>query len=182
METELSSLLDLPSDSDSKSTNLLLNALQVHSQEGFDYLKYKRAVEQLMDMGMDQTTALKSALATAGTLGITKEKLLQSIKHYQKVMDNEKRLFDEALNQQMQKRVASKLEEADYLKDKVEEYEQKIRELKTKIVQMKQKLDESGEKIDVEKSKIIDTKNQFEQSYIQIVRVLKSDLDMIHNL
>ncbi len=181
MKNDLASIFELSDDLDTKSTALLLNAIAAHSLESFDYIKFKRSIGAMLQMQMDEKTALKSTLATAATMGVTQDKLIQTVKHYRKVLDDEKRLFDQALTNQMEKRVASRVQEAEYIKKKIEEYDQKIKEFKAKMVEMKAKLDASGDDIEVEKSKIIETKDRFGQAYSAMIGTLEKDIQLISN-
>ena len=65
-------------DLDEKSLDFLVQALESNNLPGFDYLEFKRAVLQLQEINLDEPTAYKSAVTTAATLGITKEKLLET--------------------------------------------------------------------------------------------------------
>jgi adenine-specific DNA methylase len=75
---------------DEKSLDFLTKALQKGNLPGFDYLEFKQSLEALHAMNMDESLAFQSAFATASTMGLTKEKLLKSVSHYQKVLEQEK--------------------------------------------------------------------------------------------
>ena len=181
MKENFISIFELPEGYDEKSISLLLNAINTNSLQGFDYIKYKQSIQAMLSMNIDEDTALKSTLATASTMGITKEKLLKTVAHYRRVLDDEKNLFDNALKNQMNQRVASRLEESEYLEKKIVEYQEKIKELESELVKMKDKIASAGDHIKVEKTKIIETKDRFEQSYKAIVKTLDKDIKLIKN-
>ena len=67
---------------DSKSVDFLTKALAKNNLDGFDYLEFIQSLKALADLGMDEGTSIKSAFATASTVGLTKAKLVQTGKHY----------------------------------------------------------------------------------------------------
>ena len=91
------------------------------TQPGFDYLKFKQSVEQLAGLKLDVPTSLKSAFVTASTMGVTKDSLLQSARHYLTILGDEKKQFDQALNNQVQQRIDSKKAELQQLQQQIEE-------------------------------------------------------------
>ncbi|MBK9102994.1 MAG: hypothetical protein IPL92_00055 [Saprospiraceae bacterium] len=69
---KISQLLGLGATTDQKSVDFLENAMVKQAQPGFDYLKFKQSIEQLAGLKLDGPTSLKSAFATASTMGVTK--------------------------------------------------------------------------------------------------------------
>ena len=63
---------------DEKSVDYLTSALAKNNLPGFDYLEFKQSLAALADLGMDEPTAIKSAFATASTVGLTKDKLVKT--------------------------------------------------------------------------------------------------------
>src|SRR5690349_1625916 len=98
---KISQLLGIGTSSDQKSVDFLENALVKQTQAGFDYLKFKQSIDQLAGLKLDGPTALKSAFATASTMGVTKDSLIDSAKHYLKILGEEKKQFDQALTNQV---------------------------------------------------------------------------------
>ena len=84
--------------------------------EGFDYFEFKQSLATLSKMPLDEATQFKSAFATAATMGITKENLLQSADYYKKVLHKEKEKFDVAVKGQNNANVLKKKEELETLK------------------------------------------------------------------
>ncbi|HNG89366.1 MAG TPA: hypothetical protein PK858_04155, partial [Saprospiraceae bacterium] len=75
---------------DERSLDFLTKALEKNNLPGFDYFEFKRAVATLLEMKIDEDTAFKSAFATAATVGLTKEKLLDTAGYYRNLLDKEK--------------------------------------------------------------------------------------------
>ena len=121
---------------DQKSVDFLTNALEKNNLPGFDYIEFKQSLAALAQMNIDETTAFKSAFATASTMGLTKDKLLQTAKHYLKIVEKEKAQFELAMQKQIQQRVDSKLSEVDKLKEQILKHREKIQQLEAQISQI----------------------------------------------
>ena len=108
MPYKFSELIDELEGNDQKSINFLSSAIEKNSLKGFDYIEFKKSLKAMQDMNLDSTTAIKSAFATASTMGLTKERLLHSIQHYKNVLSKEKSQFDDALKKQVDSRIRKK--------------------------------------------------------------------------
>ncbi|HUR31649.1 MAG TPA: hypothetical protein VMZ69_09460 [Saprospiraceae bacterium] len=176
---KISKLLGLESSSDQKSIDFLENALAKQSQPGFDYLKFKQSIDQLAGLNLDTTTSLKSAFATASTMGVTKDTLLQSARHYLTILGDEKKQFDQALNNQVQQRIASRKEELQRLQQQIEDNKRQIAKLEKQIVEFQEKISRSDEEMTEAKASIDLTKSKFENTYQQFVSAIERDMTAI---
>ena len=176
---KISQLLGLDTTSDQKSVDFLENAIAKQSQPGFDYLKFKQSVSQLASLNLDTTTSLKSAFATASTMGVTKDTLLHSARHYLTVLGDEKKQFDQALNNQVQQRIASRKEELQKLQQQIEEHKRQIQKLEKQIIEFQEKISRSDEEVSEAKASIDLTKSKFESTYQQFVSAIEKDITAI---
>ena len=176
---KISQLLGLGGTTDQKSVDFLENALVKQSQPGFDYLKFKQSIGQLSGLNLDTTTSLKSAFATASTMGVTKDSLLQSARHYLTILGDEKKQFDQALNNQVQQRIASRKEELLKLQQQIEDHKKQIIKLEKQIVEFQEKISRSDEEVSEAKSSIDLTKSKFENTYQQFVSAIERDMTAI---
>ena len=128
---------------------------------------------------MDEVTAFKSAFATAATVGLTKDKLLKTARHYKNVLDQEKKQFDEALQKQMNQRVASKRSEVEKLKQQIVDYQAKIKDLQDKIAKAQSTIDHADENIQAALEKIETTQKNFEYTYQSIQNQIDQDIQSI---
>lgn len=176
---KISQLLGIGSSSDQKSVDFLENAMSKKSQPGFDYLKFKQSIAQLAGLQLDATTSLKSAFATASTMGVTKDTLLQSARHYLTILGDEKKEFDQALNKQVQQRIASKKDELQQLQQQIEEHKRQIAKLEKQIVEFQEKISRSDEEMAEAKASIDQTKERFESTYQQFVSAIETDINTI---
>ena len=167
---------------DDKSVDFLTKALEKNNLPGFDYIEFKQSLAALSGMNMDETTAMKSAFATASTVGLTKEKLLKTANHYKQVLNNEKTAFDNALQNQVTQRIAGKQGEVEKLKKQIAEYKAKIEQLEAHIKKSQATIDNADSHIEEAKSKINSTKTGFEHTYQSILNQIDKDIESINNL
>ena len=71
---------------DEKSVDTLTKALNNANLPGFDYLEFKQSLGALSGLNMDEAMGIKSAFATAATMGVTKIKLKETAQHYKSVL------------------------------------------------------------------------------------------------
>ncbi len=176
---KISQLLKLGNNTDQKSIDFLENALEKRAQSGFDYLKFKLSIEQLASLNLDASTSLKSAYATASTMGVTKDALLQSARHYLTVLGDEKKQFDQALNNQVQQRIDSKKDELQKLQQQIEEHRRQISKLEKQIIEFQERIAKSDEEVADAKASIEQTKIKFENTYQQFVSAIEQDITTI---
>ena len=179
MQKDLKSLFESTAGLDGKSLSSLTAALEKNNLPGFDYLEYKQSLGALVQMNMDEETAFKSAYATASTMGLTKEKLIETAAHYKKVLANEKKQFDQALQKQMDQRVKSKKTEVEKLRKQIEEYKAKIQQLEEKINKSQSTIDSADEHISAAVHKIETTQRNFEEALESVFNQINRDLENI---
>ena len=176
---EIKSVFPLNPEMDVKSADSLLSALAAASLQGFDYLKFKKSYQAILEMGLAEEMAFKSAFSTASTLSLTKEKLLKTAKHYLQVLTREKKEFNDALKKQLHQRVDIKQNETTFFKEKIKEYKIKIKELEEEIAKLNQKINSADKEIVHSKEKIISTRDKFQTTYQHFEDTIKRDIGLI---
>lgn len=91
-----------------KFYDILFGAMETNNQEGFDYLEYKKSLQTLSKMPMDEQTRYFSAFAAAQAMGVTAQKLNESAQFYLNILKSEDSKFQESVNAQRQKQIGSK--------------------------------------------------------------------------
>jgi predicted nucleic acid-binding Zn-ribbon protein len=132
----------MPEHLDDRSYEILMGEMVNRSDTGFDYWKFKRAVRSLMDMNMDETTAIKSAFVTASAIGLDKKGLENTIKQNLNILAEEKKQFLIALEKQIRERVHSREEEVKKLQLIIEQCEERLASLQTELLTHQKKLAE----------------------------------------
>lgn len=179
MNNEINELFKNP-DLDPRSVESLINALSSNSLQGFDYLKFKKSLLALKDMGMSEDLAFKSTYTTISSLGVNKDKLVNTAKHYLDVLSRERNQFESALKNQLHQRVDAKYNEAEVLTERIKEYENKIEELKAQIEVMRKQVSDANAQIESSKEKIELTKTKFESTFEYFTQVIENDLQLIN--
>jgi chromosome segregation ATPase len=173
MNIDLKNLFEFDESHDEKSINALLTAINSGNIADFDYLKFRASVQNLKNLNMDEATSLKSVFATAQTMGVTKEYLLQTLNHYKNIIEKEKSKFHAALNNTYENSVKSKLEDAEELKRKIDDLQKKIEEYKNAIKNGQEQI----QNVDIE---ISDIKNRIESAknnFIDVISHLENSIN-----
>lgn len=181
MQKKLGELFGTNHGLDEKSVQFLTGALERNNLPGFDYLEFKLSLRAMDKLGVDETTAFKTAFATASTVGLTKEKLLKTAQHYKSVLSTERQQFEEAMQKQVQQKVDAKKTEVEKLRIQVEEFKKRIKQLEDKINSSQEVIDTADQTINEAKSKIESTRDGFESTLQSLMNEIKIDIERINN-
>ena len=180
MNKNLSSLFSYLDDLDSRSAKFLMKALESSNIPGFDYIEYKQSLGVLMSMNMEESIAFKSSFATASTMGLTKQKLLESATHYKQILQKEKGQFDMALKSQIQQKVGGKIEENKNYEVRLKQVEDQIKRLQEEIVQVQKAMAENDKVRIIEETKLNEQQELFEKTYTRIQAEIDKDTNKIN--
>jgi len=181
MQKGLKSIFGIHHGLDEKSVDFLVKALEKNNLPGFDYIEFKQALQALKGMDLAEDTAYKSAYATAQTVGLTREKLLKTARHYKKVLANEKVQFDAALQKQIKQRIEGKQTEVAKLRQQIADYQKKIEQLEAKIQQSQETIEKQDDLIQSAKERIESTKDGFESTLQSITNEIDRDIENIES-
>jgi len=163
-------------ESDTKFSEKLLMAIEKKNQSGFDYIEFKKAVKALNKMQMDEATKYKSAFATASTIGVTLPKLVESVKFYISVIDNENNNFLNSFDKNYKFKIAGREKEIEDCATSIEEKENQIKVLNEEINKKKKELDELRFKLDDSKNNMEKTQHGFKNAYYNLRGQFESDI------
>lgn len=163
-------------------TEMLLGAMNNANMEGFDYVEFKQAVQNLANLPMDEATRFKSAFAMAQTLGASKEKILQSGQYYLDILKQEQQKFSAAAARQREQQVGTKEIEWKETGNAIQQKEEQIRLLNAEIEQLRQKQQQLNNEVTEAASKVDATSADFEVSYQHIIGKIQRDLQQINQL
>lgn len=175
MTIHLKDLFEVSEQMNDKVLTKLLIAIKESQQKDFDYLKFKQSYKSLIDLGMDEATAAKSAFLTASTMGLTKDKLLQTVQYYKNVLHKEKEQFALALKNQVANNVDAKTIEIKRLHDKMEEHHRKILQMQKEQDVMTAQIKNLEEAAILSRQKIEETRDQFKATYDQLLTEIEVD-------
>ena len=162
-----------------KFTDILLKSIEANNQDGFDYIEFKKAVQNLQKMNMAEDTTYKSAFATAQTMGATPDGLISSAEQYLEVLSKEEGKFQNALTNQRTKQVDGKKKKIEELKAKIQRTHAKIEELQSSIGATQEELGQVEASVQGAAAKIEQTSRDFEASFGNLVTQIKTDINNI---
>ena len=175
MTINLKDLFAVTSEMNEKVLLKLLTAIKDGQQKDFDYLKFKQSYKSLCQMGMDESTAAKSAFLTASTMGFTKDKLLNTVQHYKNLLNKEKEQFAVALKNQIANNIDAKALEINRLQERTEENKRKIQQLMDEQIIIESEIAKLRESAELSKSKIEDTRDQFKNTFDILYAEIEED-------
>jgi predicted nucleic acid-binding Zn-ribbon protein len=167
---------------DEKSVEFIAKAIEKANLPGFDYLEFRLAVDNLKKMNLDEPTAIKSAFMTANTMGLTKEKLLQTAQHYKSIVQKEREQFDAASAKQQETKIGQNLKQVDELKKQIAEAEAKIRQAQMEIETAQGKIRELDYEREGAAAKLEDTKTKYLHTHQSLMNQMEKDIQNIQTI
>lgn len=164
---------------DQKFIDILLKAIESNNLNGFDYLEYKQALQSLANMPMDDATRYNSALAMAKTMGASKASILDSAKHYLKILQQEEGKFKNALGGQQAKVEQNQTVGISNLEKSIQHKQAQVETILKQIEEDKAKLEQMKQEITASANKIQTTANNFMSAYNLVAGQIVSDMDNI---
>ncbi len=165
---------------DDKSLEFLTGAIEKNNLPGFDYFEFKRAVVSLMQMKLDDATAHKSAFTTAATVGVTKEKLLETAAYYRNVVEKEREQFDKALDNQNTTKITARQEEIKRLNDQIARHKAEITRLQDEVAGYLSQIDQAEKSVNLEGEKLEKARAAFDKTHKSVVLQIDQDIENMH--
>ncbi len=176
MESDLLKAFGQETALDEKSLSFLVSAMRQHQREGFEYLSFKAALSRLVASGITQDVAVRTAFITASTVGLSKEKLLETARHYRTILEGEEDRFQAALRQQLDTRIAAKRRQLDERNAELAAWRAEMAKLEEKIGKAEAEVAETAAHIEQEMDKIRQTREQFLHTLESVCRQIEADL------
>lgn len=161
----------------SKFMDVLLRAMEGANLEGFDYLEFKKSLQSLSKMPMDEATRYKSAFAMAQTMGVSPQKLIDSATHYINVLKKEEDKFEKALAGQQNQQIGNKQQQIQQMDNLVKQKADQIKKLTKEIEQHQAQSEKLKKEIQQRTVKIETTKNDFIASFNALVAQIHGDVE-----
>lgn len=165
---------------DAKFTDLLLKAIESNNMEGFDYLEFKNSLKSIEAVIPDEGMRYKSAYEMAKTMGLTKDKLLQSANHYINILTTEDKKFKDALANQKAKQIQGRADQLASVEKAIVDKQKMIESLTKEIEGAKSQLDAVRNEINDAVVKIDTTNQQFVASYNLVYGQIAEDIQKIN--
>jgi len=158
---------------------VLFDALERNNQAGFDYLEFKKALQALDSLVLDEKTRFLSAFAGAQASGATVQQLTDSAAIYLEVLDTEASNFRNAVEVQRTRQISNRENEVKQLNNLISGKSEQITKLQAEIEEHKKMLTALDEEIRSAQSKIEATKADFTVTYEGLVKKIRDDVDRI---
>ncbi len=162
---------------DEKSVEFIAKAMEKANLPGFDYLEFRMAVDNLKKMNLDEITAIRSAFATMSTMGLTKDKIIETATHYRSVLIKEREHFDAASQKQQDLKIGQNLQQVEELKRKIADNELKIKQLQEEVEVSRTKIRELDYERDNASAKIDDAKTKYFFTHQSILNLMEKDIE-----
>ncbi len=160
-----------------KFVKVLLEAMEAANLPGFDYLEYKKALQNLEKMNFADSVRFQTAYAGAQSMGVTPAQLIDSAQHYLATLAGEQKKFETALDNQKQQQIGQKQQQLDNLDKEVAAQEEKIRQLQQQIVDKKARQLKLRATLDQSTGKLAATEADFHKTYAVITGQIAEDLE-----
>jgi chromosome segregation ATPase len=164
---------------DEKSVEFIAKAIEKANLPGFDYLEFRMAVDNLKKLNQDEVMAIKSAYATMSTMGLTKEKIIETATHYKNVLTKEREQFDAASQKQQDLKIGQNLQQVGDLQRKIADSEARIKQLQEEVETARTKIRELDYERENASSKIEEAKTKYLFTHQSIVNLMEKDLENI---
>lgn len=159
-----------------KFTDILLQSMERNNQEGFDYIEYKKSLQTLEKMPMDEKTRYFSAFAAAQSMGISQQKLIDSAKFYLGILKTEEQQFLNATKGQREKQIGGKEKAIASLAKTIQEKGELIAKLTEEIQQHQTEMDAMKSEIQEAVVKIDTTMQDFHASFTNLESQINGDI------
>ncbi len=157
-------------------TDILLQSMERNNQAGFDYIEYKRSLQTLEKMPMDEKTRYFSAFAAAQSMGISQQQLINSAKFYLGILKTEEQQFQQATKGQREKQIGGKEKTIAALSKTIHEKGELIAKLTQEIQQHQTDMEAMTAEIREAVVKIETTMQDFHASFANLESQINGDI------
>ena len=159
-----------------RSIKVLMEAMEAANLPGFDYLEYKKALQNLKKMNFTDSVRFQTAFATAQSMGVTPKQLQESAQHYLTVLEAEHKKFSVALAGQRNAQVSEKEDQLKQLDADIQRQEAKVKELQAQIEQSRKEQAKLRDTIAKSTGKLVKTQADFETTLQVITDGIRQDM------
>jgi hypothetical protein len=160
-----------------KFIKVLMAAMEAANLPGFDYLEYKKSLQNLKKMNFTDDVLFQSAYAAAQSMGVTPTQLVDSAQHYLNTLEKEQAKFSQALSGQKVQQVSSKRDELKQLDAGIARQQAKIKELETEIEKSKARQKKLQADISRSNAKLEKTQADFETTFKILTEGIEKDVE-----
>ena len=157
---------------DEKFVSMLEQVIMDNNIPGLDYIEFKKAVDKMSNLPIDESTKILTAYSIFESQGCTKDILLKSIDTYIGLINKEQSAFNAEMEASYKEKVAGK-------KAQIEKSEKQIAELSKQIAELNMFIENASQETEAEEEKLKTADASFKQSAQKVISVLQSDKEKI---
>ncbi|MFK8162846.1 MAG: hypothetical protein AB8H12_10330 [Lewinella sp.] len=167
--------ISISGDVNDRFVKVLMEAMEAANLPGFDYLEYKKSLQNLKKMNFTDSVRFQTAFATAQSMGVTPKQLQDSAQHYLNTLNAEQKKFSKALAGQRSQQISDKEGQLKQIDADVERQEAKIKELQAQIGEAKAAQAKLRKSIKGSVDKLAKTQADFETTFRIITDGIEKD-------
>lgn len=161
---------------DRKVLDTLLDAMERHNAEGFDYLEFRQAIQSLEKIAMDEPTRFKSAFALAQSMKAVPAGLIASAGEYLRVISEEEKAFTEALRNQEATQIKARETRHREVENGLADKQKQIEALMAEMEALRQERDGLAGELDNIRRRFSETQDRFNRTRDYLVGQIKADI------
>jgi len=161
---------------DRKVLETLLDAMEKHNAEGFDYLEFRQALQSLEKIAMDEPTRFKSAFALAQSMKAVPAGLIASAGAYLEVISSEEKAFTQALHNQEATQIKAREARQREVEQGLADKQKQIEALMAEMERLRQERDGLAGELDSIRRRFSETQNRFNRTRDYLADQIKADI------
>ncbi|MDD5589170.1 MAG: hypothetical protein PHP92_03900 [Candidatus Nanoarchaeia archaeon] len=165
--------------SSSKILKVLEETLKENNIDGFDYFEFRNALKTMASSIPDETTRFNAALATASSMNVDVEKLIETAKQYISILNEEGKKFEEDLESETTT-MNNLIKENIIIEKSIKDKSNTIKTLTDEIAELQIKKKNNEDEITKNKSSLDVAKQQFITARDQLITDIKNDISKLN--
>ncbi|MBC7554961.1 MAG: hypothetical protein H7257_13405 [Taibaiella sp.] len=150
--------------------------------DGLDYCEFSKMMEKLEGRIPDESTRIVTVFATLNMQGLTKDRILETARHYITVLDTDKEQFEKAAGEKATQEVENRKSKIAGLEKKVADNSEMIRKLTQEIAEAQATIAACKNEIVQYDSKISSSKGSYTIAYRAMYNKIVTDIQKLTQL
>jgi chromosome segregation ATPase len=148
---------------------------------GPDYYEFIKMMETLEAHVPDERARLGAVFASLAIQGLTKDKLINSAQQYKIILDKDRSLFDNAINDKLKNEIALKQRQAEELDNLIKEHSATIQKLTKEITEYQANIHQLKNDVAEGQGKIKNSTEGYMVAYNAFLNKINSDITKINS-
>ncbi len=160
----------------------LTKAVANSNLPGEDYLEFMQALKAMKNLPMDENLKVQAAFQTLSVKGLTVAKVIESADYYKSVLENEKRKFYTALEEQGKGSINKKKKIIADLEKQNQDKAAQIAALTEEINKNQARIEKNKKDIETAEGKLSQTEKNFLVTYKKVVGQINNNVAKIQQI